>query len=225
MSPQVRSRNSPRGCGRCAARPGNPPYRQLAQHSQCSVTTLSDAVGGKRLPSLDVTLAYVAACGGDRAQWEPPVPQMLAPVQHRLGVAGGQHDRPPPRLPQPDRARLLRTALGDVLQERLVGTAVATTAGGPHRHHQVAERRPVAGVKLAERRQRGELAVHAGPRAVVIRRGQHRDLPVTGLRRQPQPANEPGDVLRRHRSPVQPPTCQVDEPVLQIVGVRLDRVR
>lgn len=49
---------------------GNPPYRQLARHSQYSVTTLSDAAGGKRLPSLDVTLAYVAACDGDREQWE-----------------------------------------------------------------------------------------------------------------------------------------------------------
>ncbi|WP_405657918.1 helix-turn-helix domain-containing protein [Streptomyces sp. NBC_00079] len=49
---------------------GNPPYRQLARDTRYSVTALSDAAGGQRLPSLDVTLAYVGACGGDRAQWE-----------------------------------------------------------------------------------------------------------------------------------------------------------
>jgi hypothetical protein len=123
--------------------------------------------------------------GVQQRREQQPVPQMLTPVQHRLGVTGGQDDRPPPWLPQPDRARLLRPALGDVLQERLVGTAAATAASGQHRHHQAAKRHPVAGMELAERRQRGELAVHAGLRAVVIRRGQHRDLSVPGLRRQP----------------------------------------
>ncbi len=49
---------------------GNPPYRRLAQEAHYSATTLSDAAGGKTLPSLAVTLAYVRACGGDPVTWE-----------------------------------------------------------------------------------------------------------------------------------------------------------
>ncbi|MCP3798314.1 hypothetical protein NLX83_03490 [Allokutzneria sp. A3M-2-11 16] len=49
---------------------GSPGYRQLAKRAHYSVTTLSEAAGGRRLPSLAVALAYAGACGGDRAEWE-----------------------------------------------------------------------------------------------------------------------------------------------------------
>ncbi|WP_055536136.1 WD40 repeat domain-containing protein [Streptomyces alboniger] len=49
---------------------GGPPYRQLARDAHYSSTTLADAAGGRRLPSLPVTLAYVRACGGDATAWE-----------------------------------------------------------------------------------------------------------------------------------------------------------
>ncbi|CAL9424968.1 nSTAND1 domain-containing NTPase [Streptomyces sp. enrichment culture] len=49
---------------------GRPTYRQLAARCEYSVTTLSQAAAGERLPSLAVTLAYVTACGGDPAEWE-----------------------------------------------------------------------------------------------------------------------------------------------------------
>ncbi|MQA09085.1 MAG: helix-turn-helix domain-containing protein [Pseudonocardiaceae bacterium] len=45
-------------------------YRELAARSGYSVTTLSHAAGGRRLPSLDVALAYAMACGGEGAEWE-----------------------------------------------------------------------------------------------------------------------------------------------------------
>ncbi|MEV8639138.1 hypothetical protein AB0395_46520 [Streptosporangium sp. NPDC051023] len=48
---------------------GRPSYRELARRAHFSTSTLSEAAGGKRLPSLAVTLAYVEACGGDRAEW------------------------------------------------------------------------------------------------------------------------------------------------------------
>ncbi|HEY0499674.1 MAG TPA: helix-turn-helix domain-containing protein [Kutzneria sp.] len=51
-------------------RAGRPTYRELAARAHFSSTTLSDAAGGKRLPSLAVTLAYVRGCGGDVAEWE-----------------------------------------------------------------------------------------------------------------------------------------------------------
>jgi WD40 repeat protein len=49
---------------------GKPPYRELARRAHFSSTTLADAAGGRKLPSLQVTLAYVRACGGDPEQWE-----------------------------------------------------------------------------------------------------------------------------------------------------------
>jgi hypothetical protein len=42
----------------------------MSRVAHFSVTTLSDAAGGERFPSLAVTLAYVRACGGDLAEWE-----------------------------------------------------------------------------------------------------------------------------------------------------------
>ncbi|GJF31709.1 hypothetical protein KNE206_44090 [Kitasatospora sp. NE20-6] len=55
-------------CLRQAA--GNPTYRALAATAGFSATTLSDAAGGVRRPTLDVTLAYVGACSGDVELWE-----------------------------------------------------------------------------------------------------------------------------------------------------------
>jgi hypothetical protein len=49
---------------------GLPPYRELAGRCHFSPSTIADAAGGRRLPSLDVTLAYVRACGGDPAGWQ-----------------------------------------------------------------------------------------------------------------------------------------------------------
>lgn len=47
----------------------SPTYRELARRAHYSATTLSDAAGGRKLPTLDVTLAYVRACGGDADEW------------------------------------------------------------------------------------------------------------------------------------------------------------
>ncbi|MFE6776682.1 WD40 repeat domain-containing protein [Streptomyces sp. NPDC057702] len=49
---------------------GGPTYRDLARRAGYAVTTLSQAAAGERLPSLEVTLAYVRACGADPAGWE-----------------------------------------------------------------------------------------------------------------------------------------------------------
>ncbi|MFI7544898.1 hypothetical protein [Actinoplanes sp. NPDC049599] len=49
---------------------GDLTYRVMAARVHYSVTTLSQAAAGERMPSLAVTLAYVAACGGDAAEWE-----------------------------------------------------------------------------------------------------------------------------------------------------------
>ncbi|MBC3989652.1 WD40 repeat domain-containing protein [Streptomyces sp. AC563] len=49
---------------------GNPTYRTMAQRAGYSVTALSQAAAGEKLPSLAVTLAYVRACAADPAEWE-----------------------------------------------------------------------------------------------------------------------------------------------------------
>ncbi|MER6029878.1 helix-turn-helix domain-containing protein [Streptomyces sp. NPDC001851] len=46
-------------------------YRAMAQCTGYSVATLSRAAAGGQLPSLEVVLAYVRACGADPEEWEP----------------------------------------------------------------------------------------------------------------------------------------------------------
>ncbi|NGO42966.1 WD40 repeat domain-containing protein [Streptomyces ureilyticus] len=49
---------------------GAPTYRDMARKAPYATATLAQAAAGRKLPSLAVTLAYVAACGGDRREWE-----------------------------------------------------------------------------------------------------------------------------------------------------------
>jgi len=49
---------------------GSPVYRELCVKAHYSVAVLSDAAGGRKLPTLAVTLAYADACGGDVREWE-----------------------------------------------------------------------------------------------------------------------------------------------------------
>jgi hypothetical protein len=48
---------------------GSPTYRDMARSAMYSASVLSSAAGGHRLPTLQVALAYVAACNGDREEW------------------------------------------------------------------------------------------------------------------------------------------------------------
>ncbi|HEX6342982.1 XRE family transcriptional regulator [Umezawaea sp.] len=59
---------------------GGRTYRQLGTRAHYSATTLSDAAGGRKLPSLAVTLAYVQACDGDPGVWESRWREVAAEV-------------------------------------------------------------------------------------------------------------------------------------------------
>ncbi|MDM4722887.1 DUF2690 domain-containing protein [Micromonospora sp. WMMA1363] len=48
---------------------GRPTYTALARRAHRSATSLSEAAGGRKLPTLDTTLAYVRALGGDEVAW------------------------------------------------------------------------------------------------------------------------------------------------------------
>lgn len=54
---------------RLRAAAGTPSYRELAQRTHYSTSTLADAARGLRKPSLEVVLAFVRACDGDVAEW------------------------------------------------------------------------------------------------------------------------------------------------------------
>lgn len=54
---------------RLRSQAGNPTYRAMARSALYSPSVLSSAASGHRLPTLQVTLTYVAACGGDREAW------------------------------------------------------------------------------------------------------------------------------------------------------------
>ncbi|MER7187676.1 serine/threonine-protein kinase, partial [Streptomyces hyaluromycini] len=53
-----------------AQAPGSPTYRELAVRARYSSSALSDAASGRRLPSWEVTAAFVTACGGDVRRWQ-----------------------------------------------------------------------------------------------------------------------------------------------------------
>lgn len=54
--------------------------RSLAKLTHYSHTSISQAVGGKDLPSLAVTLAFVRACGGDQKIWQQRWQRVYAAV-------------------------------------------------------------------------------------------------------------------------------------------------
>ncbi|MCG7207361.1 hypothetical protein [Streptomyces arenae] len=59
---------------------GNPSYRTMEKTAGFSVTTLAQAAGGQRLPSLAAVQGYVRACGADPAAWEPRWQETAAEV-------------------------------------------------------------------------------------------------------------------------------------------------
>ncbi|MBR7825736.1 helix-turn-helix domain-containing protein [Actinospica sp. MGRD01-02] len=72
---------------------GNPTYRSLAQSAGFGATALGEAAGGVRFPSLDVTLAYVGACGGDTAEWEVRWRQVDRLLSEPVDVGQGADER------------------------------------------------------------------------------------------------------------------------------------
>jgi WD40 repeat protein len=71
-------------------RAGRPSYRELAQRAHFSRSTLAEVATGTRLPTLEATLAYAVACGGDRAEWE-----------HRWSQTAAEIERSQRRCPYP----------------------------------------------------------------------------------------------------------------------------
>jgi hypothetical protein len=127
---------------------GNPTYRQLAQRAHFSVSALSEAAGGRKLPSLAVTLAYVRACGGDehcwKRRWHALAAELVAGTASSGPVAGSDAD-PTPSWRAPyvglrpfgpadvdrfcGRERLVENLLSRLSRQRLLACFGASGAG------------------------------------------------------------------------------------------------
>jgi WD40 repeat protein len=59
-----------RGLRLLRERAGRPTYRELSSRAHFSTSALAEAAGGRKLPSLAVTVAFVRACDGDVADWQ-----------------------------------------------------------------------------------------------------------------------------------------------------------
>jgi energy-coupling factor transporter ATP-binding protein EcfA2 len=66
----------------------------MAGRVHYSSTTLADAAGGERLPSLEVALAYVTACGGNPDVWN----ERWHAVATHVAATGARHAEPYPGL-------------------------------------------------------------------------------------------------------------------------------
>jgi transcriptional regulator with XRE-family HTH domain len=68
-------------------------YQALARIAHFAPSTLSKAASGRGLPSLEVTLAYVRACGGSEEQWEADWRDLRAALRRPPSTAGAQESR------------------------------------------------------------------------------------------------------------------------------------
>ncbi|MFC8846289.1 MULTISPECIES: helix-turn-helix domain-containing protein [unclassified Micromonospora] len=67
---------------------GRPTYQALARRAHRSSSSLSEAAGGRKLPTLDTTLAYVRALGGDEAAWASRWRQVAAAAPGSAATGG-----------------------------------------------------------------------------------------------------------------------------------------
>ncbi|UUV34631.1 WD40 repeat domain-containing protein [Amycolatopsis roodepoortensis] len=116
---------------------GGPTYRELSTRAGYSAAALSEAAGGRKLPGLAVTTAYVTACGGDVPAWE----ERWRTVAAGLAAAAGERDET--ELPYLGlaafqtadaarffgRERLVAELAGKLAERRLVGVFGASGSG------------------------------------------------------------------------------------------------
>lgn len=70
-------------------RAGRPSYKELAKATNYGISTLSEAAKGKNLPTLQVTLKYVEACGGNVDEWAARWRAVSQAVRSSGKAAGG----------------------------------------------------------------------------------------------------------------------------------------
>jgi hypothetical protein len=138
---------------------GRPTYRTLAGRTHYPALSLAEAAAGTRLPTLEVTLAYVDACGGDvdewRGRWQTlaeareagvdigPPAASAGSVDPTAAAAGAARVRPPRRYWRYPAAALV-----------LLAVAAANFSLGRHSAYEsvraAADARAVAGAAAAQ---------------------------------------------------------------------------
>jgi hypothetical protein len=113
---------------------GQPSLRSLAAAAHYSHTALSNALSGGRLPSLELTMAFVRACGGDEDAWQTRWYRANSPLTVNAPQVAAVADRPPPAAAR--RSRRLRwgvSAAACTLAGVLFGMFLsASPAAPPH---------------------------------------------------------------------------------------------
>jgi hypothetical protein len=105
---------------------GNPPYRTMALRAHVSKASLSAAASGYRLPTREVTQAYVRACHGDEREWHA---RWLA-VRAETAPSPPAPPAPAPRFPRRTVVAPAVVAGALVLAATTWGLAHASTATG-----------------------------------------------------------------------------------------------
>jgi Ig-like domain from next to BRCA1 gene len=116
---------------------GQPSLRVMSRTAHYSHTALSGVVSGARLPSLDLTLAFVRACRGDEGQWrarwhqargraggeDAEVPAGEPPGQ----LAGEPPSQPAGRAadPRPRRRVLMAAAIASLVAAAVAGVTAS----------------------------------------------------------------------------------------------------
>ncbi|GAB3160208.1 hypothetical protein GCM10027258_75150 [Amycolatopsis stemonae] len=108
------------GLRRLREEAGGPTYRTLAADAGYSAAALSEAAGGRKLPGLALTTAYVSACGGDVEQWEARWREVAA------GLAAGRTPGPEAETPYLGLAAFQRSDAARFFgREKLIGELTA----------------------------------------------------------------------------------------------------
>lgn len=112
---------------------GGPTYRAMAARAHYSTATLAQAAAGDRLPSLQVTLAYVTACDGDLDDWERRWQQASDEATEERRAADDPQEAPYlglARFDTGDRERFFgRDRLIDRLAEKVAAHPVVVLVG------------------------------------------------------------------------------------------------
>ena len=118
---------------------GGPTYRDMSTRAGYSAAALSEAAGGRKLPGLALTTAYVTTCGGDVAAWDA----RWRAVAAELAAVEGTDDTVDAEIPylglaafQPGdagrffgREKLLAELTGKLARRRFVGVFGASGSG------------------------------------------------------------------------------------------------
>lgn len=111
---------------------GTPTYRTLGTRASYSASALSGAASGDKLPTLEVTLAYVRACEGDEAAWA----QRWHQVRAELAPCPDPQRGTPPPVPGPAgprrQARWLAVII-PLIAAAAVGTVLLSSRQPGHR--------------------------------------------------------------------------------------------